>query len=114
MASCAELVARTLKGAGVTRMFGLPGGEILDFIDAARKEGIEFILTRQEATAAFMADATGQIQRRPGVCVATLIARGMTNRARARSMVRLSFIGSGGEGARGACRREPATGKIPH
>ena len=72
MASCVEVVARTLREAGVTRMFGMPGGEILDFIDAARREGIEFVLTRQEGTAAFMADATGQIQRRPGVCVATL------------------------------------------
>jgi acetolactate synthase-1/2/3 large subunit len=53
-------------------MFGLPGGEILDFIEAARQAGIRFILTRDEATAAFMADVTGQIQRRPGVCVATL------------------------------------------
>jgi acetolactate synthase I/II/III large subunit len=53
-------------------MFGLPGGEILDFIEAARQAGIRFILTRDEATAAFMADVTGQIQRRPGVCVSTL------------------------------------------
>jgi acetolactate synthase-1/2/3 large subunit len=30
------------------------------------------VLTRDEATAAFMADVTGQIQRTPGVCVATL------------------------------------------
>jgi acetolactate synthase-1/2/3 large subunit len=53
-------------------MFGIPGGEILHFIDAARREGIEFILTRDESTAAFMADVTGQIQRAPGVCVSTL------------------------------------------
>jgi hypothetical protein len=50
----------------VTRMFGLPGGEMLDFLEAARRAGIRFILTRHEATAAFMADVTGQIQRRPG------------------------------------------------
>jgi acetolactate synthase-1/2/3 large subunit len=68
----AETLARTLREAGVTRMFGLPGGEMLDFLDAARRAGIRFILTRHEATAAFMADVTGQIQRRPGVCVATL------------------------------------------
>ena len=43
-----------------------------DFIDAARRAGIEFLLTRQEATASFMADVTGQITRRPGVCAATL------------------------------------------
>jgi acetolactate synthase-1/2/3 large subunit len=53
-------------------MFGLPGGEILDFIEAARRAGIEFLLTRHEATASLMADVTGQIQRRPGVCVSTL------------------------------------------
>src|SRR5688500_14486288 len=68
----AEILARTLRRAGVDVMFGLPGGEILDFIEAARREGIRFVLTRHEATAAFMADVTGQIRRRPGVCVSTL------------------------------------------
>lgn len=72
MPTTAEVLARTLRDAGITRMFGLPGGEILDFMEAARKLGIEFLLTRHEATASFMADVTGQIQRRPGVCVSTL------------------------------------------
>lgn len=72
MPTCAEVLAQTLRDAGLTRMFGLPGGEILDFIDAARRCGIEFMLTRHEATASLMADVTGQIQRRPGVCVSTL------------------------------------------
>lgn len=72
MTRCVDIVARTLAEAGVTRMFGLPGGEILDFIEAARRAGIEFILTRHEAAASFMADVTGQIDRRPGVCVSTL------------------------------------------
>jgi acetolactate synthase-1/2/3 large subunit len=53
-------------------MFGLPGGEILHFIEAARAAGIEFILTRHEAVAALMADVTGQLSGRPGVCVSTL------------------------------------------
>jgi acetolactate synthase-1/2/3 large subunit len=70
--TCAQVLARTLRRAGIDVMFGLPGGEILDFIEAARVEGIRFILTRHEATAAFMADVTGQILRRPGVCVSTL------------------------------------------
>lgn len=72
MPTCADVLARTLREAGVTRMFGLPGGEMLDFLEAARRAGIRFVLTRHEATASFMADVTGQIQRRPGVCVATL------------------------------------------
>jgi acetolactate synthase-1/2/3 large subunit len=72
MASCVEVMARTLREAGITTMFGLPGGEILEFMEAARREGIDFVLTRDEGTAAFMADVTGQIRRVPGVCVATL------------------------------------------
>jgi acetolactate synthase I/II/III large subunit len=72
MPSCADALAATLREAGVTRLFGLPGGEILDFIDAARRAGLEFILTRDEATAAFMADVTGQLTGIPGVCVSTL------------------------------------------
>src|SRR5918996_4379054 len=72
MPTCAEVLARTLRDAGVERMFGLPGGEILDFIEAARHAGIDFILTRHEAVAAFMADAAGHIARKPAVCVSTL------------------------------------------
>src|SRR5882672_2552826 len=72
MPTCAEVLAKTLRDAGVTRMFGLPGGEMLDFLEAARKVGIEFILTRHEAVASLMADAAGQIGRQPAVCVSTL------------------------------------------
>jgi acetolactate synthase-1/2/3 large subunit len=70
--TCADVLAQTLRDAGVTRIFGLPGGEMLDFLEAARRVGIRFILTRHEATAAFMADVTGQIRRQPGVCISTL------------------------------------------
>ena len=72
MLTTADVLARTLRDAGITRMFGLPGGEILDFLEAARRAGIEFLLTRHEATASLMADVTGQISRQPGVCVSTL------------------------------------------
>ena len=70
--TCADAFARTLRDAGIRRVFGLPGGEILDFMEALRKAGIEFLLTRHEATASLMADVTGQIERRPGVSVSTL------------------------------------------
>ncbi|KPK78520.1 MAG: hypothetical protein AMS25_14970 [Gemmatimonas sp. SM23_52] len=72
MPTCAQDIAQTLSELGVDRVFGLPGGEILDLVDACRAVGIEFVLTRDEATAAFMADVTGQIQRRPSVCMSTL------------------------------------------
>src|SRR5438874_9998495 len=72
MPTCADVVATTLRDAGVSRMFGLPGGEMLDLLEAVRNVGIDFILTRHEAVAALMADAAGQLTRRPGVCVSTL------------------------------------------
>ena len=49
MPTCADVLARTLADAGITRIFGLPGGEILDFMEAARRAGLEFLLTRHEA-----------------------------------------------------------------
>lgn len=72
MATVAERMAATLAEAGVERMYGLPGGEILDFVDAARRAGIEFVLTRDETTAAFIADAEGFLTGRPAVCLSTL------------------------------------------
>jgi len=68
----ADVLARTLRDAGVSRLVGLPGGEILDFIHAARRAGLPFTLVRHEATASFMADALGQLDGRPAVCVSTL------------------------------------------
>ncbi|MDP6782698.1 MAG: thiamine pyrophosphate-binding protein, partial [Dehalococcoidia bacterium] len=78
MSICAEVIARTLKEAGVGSVFGLPGGEVLTLIEALRRDDVSFVLTRHEATAAFMADVTGQITRRPGVCLSTL-GPGATN-----------------------------------
>ena len=78
MSICAEVIARTLKEADIGSVFGLPGGEVLTLIEALRREDISFVLTRHEATAAFMADVTGQITRRPGVCLSTL-GPGATN-----------------------------------
>lgn len=78
MVSCAETIATTLKESGVKRIFGLPGGEVLDLIESCRQLGIDFVLTRHESTAAFMADVTGQITKRPGVCIST-VGPGATN-----------------------------------
>ncbi len=72
------MIADTLKDLGIKRMFGLPGGEVLDLIEACRKVGLDFILTRHETVAAFMADVTGQITGLPGVCVST-VGPGATN-----------------------------------
>ncbi len=78
MVTCLQTIADALRALGIKRSFGLPGGETLGFIEACRHSGIEFILTRHEAVAAFMADVTGQLTGIPGVCLSTL-GPGATN-----------------------------------
>ena len=68
----AEVIASRLNQAGIEYAFGLPGGEIVVLIDALRKAGLRVYLTGHEASAAFMAEITGQLTGRPGVCVSTL------------------------------------------
>ena len=58
MSTC-EILASTLRDAGIDEVFGLLGREILEFVEAARRVGIRFLLTRHKSTAAFMADARG-------------------------------------------------------
>ena len=65
-------MAATLAAHGVEYLFGLPGGEIVAFVDACRRAGIRFLLTGHEASAAWMAQTVGQITGIPGVCAATL------------------------------------------
>jgi len=72
MATVAEILARGLKSAGVPRLFGLPGGEISQALEAVRREGLPFVLTRHEAAAAFMAAATARLTRSVGACLTTL------------------------------------------
>ncbi len=78
MSSVAQTIARTLVEAGVRYVFGHPGGEVAHLIEALRREGISFVLTRHEATAAFLAASWGELSGRPGVCLSTL-GPGATN-----------------------------------
>ncbi|HXF67867.1 MAG TPA: thiamine pyrophosphate-binding protein [Burkholderiales bacterium] len=74
----ADLVARALREAGVRHAFGIPGGEVLELLEALRKAGVRFVLAKQELSAGFMADAAWQLTGAPGVLVATL-GPGFTN-----------------------------------
>jgi len=57
-----------LKTRDVKRIFGIPGGgSSLALMEAARRSGIEFILTRTETAAAIMAAVTGEITGTLGV-----------------------------------------------
>jgi acetolactate synthase I/II/III large subunit len=68
----AEATARALAGAGITKAFGLPGGEVLLLIDELRKAGIDFVLMRHEANAGLAAAVYGKLNRQPGLVIATL------------------------------------------
>ncbi|MEO6458573.1 MAG: acetolactate synthase large subunit [Chloroflexia bacterium] len=77
--NAAELLVRCLENEGVKYVFGVPGEEILDLLDAlSRSESIQFVTTRHEQGAAFMADVYGRLSTYPGVCMATL-GPGATN-----------------------------------
>ncbi|MEO5371261.1 MAG: acetolactate synthase large subunit [Magnetococcus sp. DMHC-1] len=74
----AELFVKCLENEGVTVMFGIPGEENLDIMDALLESPIRFMTTRHEQGAAFMADVYGRLTGRAGVCLATL-GPGATN-----------------------------------
>ncbi len=74
----AELLIRCLEHEGVRYVFGVPGEETLDLMDALLDSSITFIPTRHEQGAAFMADSYGRLTGMAGVCLATL-GPGATN-----------------------------------
>ncbi len=74
----AELFVRCLENEGVTTIFGIPGEENMDIMDALLDSTIQFVTTRHEQGAAFMADVYGRLTGRAGVCLATL-GPGATN-----------------------------------
>jgi acetolactate synthase I/II/III large subunit len=61
-----------LENEGVKRMFGVPGEENLDLLEALRRSSIELVLTRHEQAAAFMAATHGRLTGEAGVCLSTL------------------------------------------
>jgi acetolactate synthase-1/2/3 large subunit len=67
-----DLLVAALENEGVDRVFGVPGEENLDVVEALRTSTIELVLTRHEQPAAFMAATYGRLTGKPGVCLATL------------------------------------------
>jgi acetolactate synthase-1/2/3 large subunit len=90
-----QLVARTLKQAGVGHVFTLCGGHILPIYDGCLTEGIGIIDTRHEQAAAHAADAYARLTRGVGVAVVvpgpgvTDAVTGVANAYAARSPVLL-------------------------
>lgn len=74
----AELFVRCLENEEVEFIFGVPGEENVDIMDALLDSPIRFITTRHEQGAAFMADVYGRLTGKAGVCLSTL-GPGATN-----------------------------------
>ena len=70
--STATLLAGYVRAAGVRHVFGYPGESVIDFMEAARHQGIEVVSAVREGTAAFMAEAAAMVTGLPGVCLSTL------------------------------------------
>ncbi|HYF08699.1 MAG TPA: thiamine pyrophosphate-dependent enzyme [Acetobacteraceae bacterium] len=68
----AGALAHAFAQAGVRRIFGVPGGgSSLDLIEAAKAEGIEFVLARHETSAVIMAATTAELSGAPGIALCT-------------------------------------------
>jgi acetolactate synthase I/II/III large subunit len=67
-----DLLVAALENEGVDRVCGVPGEENLDVLESLRNSKIEFIVTRHEQAAAFMAATYGRLTGKPGVCLSTL------------------------------------------
>ncbi len=74
----AELIVTCLENEGVEYIFGVPGEENMDLLDALLGSSIRFVMTRHEQGAAFMADVYGRLTGKAGVCLSTL-GPGATN-----------------------------------
>ena len=76
--NASDLMVSALENEGVEVIYGVPGEENLDFLEALRKSSIKLILTRHEQGAGFMAATYGRLTGKTGVCLATL-GPGATN-----------------------------------
>ncbi len=104
-----ELVAKTLKQAGVNHIFTLCGGHILPIYDGCLTHGIQIIDVRHEQAAAHAGDAYARLTRNIGVAVVTAgpgvtdAVTGVVNAYAARSPLLLiggaAMIGLRGMGA---------------
>jgi acetolactate synthase-1/2/3 large subunit len=86
-----DLFVRCLENEGVRYVFGVPGEETLDFLDSLRESTIQFVLTRHEQAAGFMAATVGRLTGVPGVVLATL-GPGVTNLVTAAAYAQLGAM----------------------
>lgn len=67
MTTTAERIVEVLAANGVDRVFGYPGGRVIEVFEALAESDIEVIRPRDERQAAVMAECYGRTTGRPGV-----------------------------------------------
>ena len=73
MAHGGDLLALMLGRAGVSHVFGLPGGQTAALYDGiSHQPAMRHLLVRDERSAAYAADAFARLTGRPGVCDVTV------------------------------------------
>lgn len=78
MGTVADQLAKRLREGGVRFVFGVPSGSWIQYMEAFRKEGIEFVLVSNEASGGFMAEVCAQLTGTPAACYGT-VGPGATN-----------------------------------
>src|ERR1041385_2249826 len=67
----ADIVARSLKRLGCSRIFTLSGNHIMSIFDAAIEADLDLVHVRHEAAAVHMADAHGRLTGEAGIALVT-------------------------------------------
>src|SRR5258708_39779531 len=68
----AELLVSALEVGGVQQIFGVPGEENLDLVEALRRSTIKLVVTRHEQGAAFIPASNGRLTGRAGASLPRL------------------------------------------
>ena len=89
----AKALVDALERAGVEKIFGYPGGNVIDIFDALSTARFDFVLARHEQGAVHMADGYARALGRPA-CVIVTSGPGLTN----------TITGLGTEIGRASCR----------
>lgn len=66
-----QILVDALAAHGVGRVFSVPGESFLAVLDGLHDAGIQNVVCRHEGGAAMMAEATGKLTGRPGICFVT-------------------------------------------
>ena len=67
MTSTAEAIVETLDALGVERVFGYPGGRVIELFDHLPESDVDLVRPRDEREASVMAEMHGRLTGQPGV-----------------------------------------------